>query len=104
MYTNVGESGLSSPAVVNDVVFCSTSKVSLYAFKVDDGTLLWQDVMNDRALLRSKAAAGTMTTASGRKLVFALFVNDVPLPKGVTSTREGKVLGTLCEVIYQHAH
>ncbi len=41
MYTTAGESGLSSPAVVNDVVFCSTSKISIYAFRVDDGTLLW---------------------------------------------------------------
>lgn len=43
MYTSAGECGLSSPAVVNDVVFCSTSKVSIYAFKVSDGTLLWWD-------------------------------------------------------------
>lgn len=43
MYANAGESGLSSPAVVNDVVFCTTSKVSIYAFKVSDGTLLWND-------------------------------------------------------------
>jgi len=41
MYTNPGECGLSSPAVVNDVVFCSTSHISLYAFKVSDGTHLW---------------------------------------------------------------
>jgi D-alanyl-D-alanine carboxypeptidase/D-alanyl-D-alanine-endopeptidase (penicillin-binding protein 4) len=32
-----------------------------------------------------------------------MFVNDVPLPKGTQSTREGKVLGKLCEIIYQHA-
>jgi outer membrane protein assembly factor BamB len=43
MYTTAGESGLGSPAVVNDVVFCATSKVSLYAFDVRDGTLLWWD-------------------------------------------------------------
>jgi hypothetical protein len=43
MYTNAGEAGLSSPAVVNDVVFCTTSKVSIYAFDVRDGTLLWYD-------------------------------------------------------------
>ncbi len=43
MYSSAGESGLSSPAVVNDVVFCTTSKVSIYAFKVSDGTLLWND-------------------------------------------------------------
>lgn len=43
MYANAGESGLSSPAVVNDVVFCTTSKVSIYAFNVRDGSLLWSD-------------------------------------------------------------
>lgn len=41
MYTNAGESGLSSPAVVNDVVFCSTSKIAIYAFSAADGSLLW---------------------------------------------------------------
>jgi outer membrane protein assembly factor BamB len=45
MYTTAGESGLSSPAVVNDVVFCTTSKISIYAFDVRDGRLLWQDDM-----------------------------------------------------------
>jgi outer membrane protein assembly factor BamB len=43
MYTTAGESGLSSPAVVNDVVFCTTSKIAIYAFDVRDGTLLWND-------------------------------------------------------------
>jgi outer membrane protein assembly factor BamB len=43
MYTTPGEGGLSSPAVVNDVVFCSTTKVSLYAFNANDGTPLWHD-------------------------------------------------------------
>jgi D-alanyl-D-alanine carboxypeptidase/D-alanyl-D-alanine-endopeptidase (penicillin-binding protein 4) len=66
------------------------------------GTLVWQDVMNDRLILRSKALAGTLTTSSGRELFVALFVNDVPLPKGVQPTREGKVLGKLCEIIHQH--
>ena len=44
-----------------------------------------------------------MWTARGQKLVFAMFVNDVPLPKGVATTREGKALGRLCEIIYQAA-
>ncbi|MEY2564990.1 MAG: quinohemoprotein ethanol dehydrogenase [Verrucomicrobiota bacterium] len=43
MYTTAAESGISVPAVVNDVVFMATTKVSLYAFAVKDGTLLWQD-------------------------------------------------------------
>ncbi|HEX3129824.1 MAG TPA: PQQ-binding-like beta-propeller repeat protein [Thermoanaerobaculia bacterium] len=42
MYTNPGECGLSSPAVVNDIVFCTTSKVTIYAFNTVDGTCLWQ--------------------------------------------------------------
>jgi len=66
------------------------------------GTLLWHDVMNDRTLLTSKALAGTLTTAKGRNLTIAMFVNGVPLPRGVTSTREGKVLGKLCEIIVQN--
>jgi D-alanyl-D-alanine carboxypeptidase/D-alanyl-D-alanine-endopeptidase (penicillin-binding protein 4) len=67
------------------------------------GTMLWQDLMNDRALVTSKALAGTMTTAKGRPLTLALYVNGVPLPKGVTPAREGKVLGRLCEIIYESA-
>ena len=41
------------------------------------------DLLNDRSLLRSKALAGVMTTAKGTDSVLAMFVNDVPLPKGV---------------------
>jgi hypothetical protein len=35
------EVGLSSPAVVNDVVFVSTDKVGLYALDVATGLCLW---------------------------------------------------------------
>ena len=59
--------------------------------------------MNDRQILRSKSVAGVMTSARGRPLAFAVFVNDVPLPAGVTATREGKTLGRLCEIIYESA-
>jgi D-alanyl-D-alanine carboxypeptidase/D-alanyl-D-alanine-endopeptidase (penicillin-binding protein 4) len=67
------------------------------------GTLVYGDLMNDRPLLRSKALGGVMTTAGGRELTFAIFLNDVPLPRGVTSSREGKVLGKLAEIIQQNA-
>ncbi len=65
------------------------------------GTLSWYDAMNSRLLLRSKALAGTATTADNRELFFAMFVNDVPLAAGVTVQREGKVMGKLCEAIYE---
>jgi outer membrane protein assembly factor BamB len=50
MYSFPGESGLSSPAVTNDVVFVSTSKVAIYAFKTSDGTLLWSDAIGNQTL------------------------------------------------------
>ena len=41
MYTSPNEAGLSSPAVVNDVVFVSTTNPGLYAFHVETGLCLW---------------------------------------------------------------
>src|SRR5262249_35398343 len=64
------------------------------------GTLIWVDSSNDRLMLKSKALAGTMTTKAGTPLFFAMFVNNVPLPEGVGASREGKVLGKLCELLY----
>jgi outer membrane protein assembly factor BamB len=43
MYTAAGEAGLSSPAVVNDVVFVSTTKPGLYALDAATGHSLWFD-------------------------------------------------------------
>jgi outer membrane protein assembly factor BamB len=48
MYRTPAESGLSSPAVVNDIVFCSTTKVALYAFSAVDGCPLWSDQLGDQ--------------------------------------------------------
>ncbi|HKH48777.1 MAG TPA: PQQ-binding-like beta-propeller repeat protein [Thermoanaerobaculia bacterium] len=42
-YANATESGLSVPAVVNDVVLMATTQIGVYAFAADDGRLLWQD-------------------------------------------------------------
>jgi outer membrane protein assembly factor BamB len=48
MYRTPGESGLSSPAVVNDVVFCSTSKIAVYAFDAWSGEKLWEDQLGEQ--------------------------------------------------------
>jgi D-alanyl-D-alanine carboxypeptidase/D-alanyl-D-alanine-endopeptidase (penicillin-binding protein 4) len=66
------------------------------------GTLIWYDRMNERPLLRAKCLAGEMETAKGSRLYFAIFLNDVALPSGAPASREGKVLGKLCEIMYQH--
>jgi len=48
MYRTPGESGLSSPVVVNDLVFFSTSKVAVYAFDAYSGKMLWQDRLGEQ--------------------------------------------------------
>jgi D-alanyl-D-alanine carboxypeptidase/D-alanyl-D-alanine-endopeptidase (penicillin-binding protein 4) len=67
------------------------------------GTYGDADLLNGRMLLRSKALGGYLTTASGRQMVFAVFLNDVPLPRGANADQAGKALGRLCEVLYRHA-
>ena len=52
------------------------------------GTYFWDNTMNNRVLLTSKALAGTMTTASNRNLAIALFVNNVHLEKAADTARE----------------
>jgi D-alanyl-D-alanine carboxypeptidase/D-alanyl-D-alanine-endopeptidase (penicillin-binding protein 4) len=67
------------------------------------GTYTDANLLLDRMFLRAKSLGGVMTTAKGQTLLFAIFVNDVPLPAGVLPTREGKVIGQLCEIIQQNA-
>jgi D-alanyl-D-alanine carboxypeptidase/D-alanyl-D-alanine-endopeptidase (penicillin-binding protein 4) len=59
--------------------------------------------MNGRSVLTSKALAGVLTAKSGRELAFGFYVNGVPLPAGVPTSREGKVLGKLAEIVYENA-
>ena len=56
-------------------------------------------------VLTSKALAGYLETASGKKLAFAFYVNDVPSQAIAPTVSEassltGKKLGRLCEVFY----
>jgi D-alanyl-D-alanine carboxypeptidase/D-alanyl-D-alanine-endopeptidase (penicillin-binding protein 4) len=89
---------------VDGTLWNSVSKESPARGKVraKTGTFIDTDLLNDRLMLRCKSLAGVLTTKSGRHLIFAMFVNDVPLPQGVESTREAKVLGHLCEILYLH--
>lgn len=65
------------------------------------GTMFWHNQMNGGAILTSKSLAGYMTAASGRRLVFAVFVNNLPTKTSEDRERIGKALGRLCEIIYQ---
>ena len=64
------------------------------------GSLPYTDQLNGRKYLVAKGLAGVMTTKSGRKVTFAVFENDVILPKGVPTRRESKALGAICEAVY----
>jgi D-alanyl-D-alanine carboxypeptidase/D-alanyl-D-alanine-endopeptidase (penicillin-binding protein 4) len=63
------------------------------------GTLYWDNVMNGRFVVTSKALAGYMTTSHDRRLAFAMFVNNTHIQKSSETSREGKTLGRLCEII-----
>jgi D-alanyl-D-alanine carboxypeptidase/D-alanyl-D-alanine-endopeptidase (penicillin-binding protein 4) len=71
------------------------------------GTFYVENALDGTIVLTSKALAGYLETASGRSLVFASFVNNVPLdaptPKRSVSdatAAAGRLLGKLCEVLY----
>lgn len=69
------------------------------------GTYYVRDGLTGKSILTSKALAGYMETASGRRLIFAFFLNDVPLGNrggGVSTSTSGagRLLGRLCEVFY----
>ena len=71
------------------------------------GTYFVENELEGTTVLTSKALAGYLETASGRSLVLAAFVNNVPLdaPKPTKSVSDataeaGRLLGKLCEALY----
>ncbi len=64
------------------------------------GTYVWGDALNGRLLLRGKGLGGYMTTASGRKVLVTIFLNNVPMKAPVETNKHGAVLGKLCEIIF----
>lgn len=70
------------------------------------GTFWLTNGLNGGAVLTSKALAGYMETASGRPLIFAFFLNEVPIHGeniNDATAAAGRQLGKLCEVFYDDA-
>jgi len=70
------------------------------------GTYWLDNPLNGKSVLTSKALAGTIDTADGRKLTVAFFVNNVPIDATGIAVSEstaaaGRLLGKLCEVFYE---
>lgn len=64
------------------------------------GTLTWDNLLFDRPLCTSKALAGYLTTAKGKRLAFAAFINGVHLKDGIDAAHLNRDLGKLCEIVH----
>ncbi len=71
------------------------------------GTYFVENQLDGTAVLTSKALAGYLETAGGHSLVFAAFLNNLPLdaPGRYNTVSEataaaGRLLGRLCEALY----
>ncbi len=96
----LGRDGTLAKAVAPDSSARGHARAKTGTYSVENG-------LDGTVVLTSKALAGYLETASGRPLVFAAFVNNVPLdsPRAGRSlseatTEAGRVLGKLCEVFY----
>jgi len=84
--------------IANDVPASSPARGKVRA---KSGTLFWENSMNDKFLVTSKALAGYLTAKSGRELEFSFVVNNAAIDKAAQTKDIGKTLGHLCEVVQQ---
>jgi D-alanyl-D-alanine carboxypeptidase/D-alanyl-D-alanine-endopeptidase (penicillin-binding protein 4) len=96
----LGRDGTLAKAVASDSPARGHARAKTGTYFVENG-------LDGTVVLTSKALAGYLDTASGRSLVLAAFVNNVPLnaPRPDRSVSDataaaGRVLGKLCEVLY----
>jgi D-alanyl-D-alanine carboxypeptidase/D-alanyl-D-alanine-endopeptidase (penicillin-binding protein 4) len=89
----LGVDGTLSEAVGPD----SPARGKVYA---KTGTLVSYNPVDDDLLLTSKALAGYMTAASGRKLLVSIYVNNKMVRTPEDIEQQGKTVGHLCEIIY----
>ena len=69
--------------------------------RAKSGTTIAGDVMHERPLLMVRGLAGYMTARSGRELIFAIYVSDVPLADTLDVLTIIKEQGTIAEIIYE---
>jgi D-alanyl-D-alanine carboxypeptidase/D-alanyl-D-alanine-endopeptidase (penicillin-binding protein 4) len=65
------------------------------------GTLVWEDTLNDRLLVLSKAMSGYVTSSRGRKLAIGIYLNNVSVKDNKEIEDQGKVLGEIADLIYR---
>jgi D-alanyl-D-alanine carboxypeptidase/D-alanyl-D-alanine-endopeptidase (penicillin-binding protein 4) len=67
------------------------------------GTYTRSDPLHNGVMIDSKALAGYMTTKSGKKIAFALFVNHVPVGLDPNAVRDvaGQAMGEIAAAAYE---
>ncbi|MES2789434.1 MAG: D-alanyl-D-alanine carboxypeptidase/D-alanyl-D-alanine-endopeptidase [Planctomycetota bacterium] len=65
------------------------------------GTLFFENLLNNRYLVTSKALAGYMTTSQRKNLAFAVFVNNAHIQTEADTARVGRTLGRFCELVWE---
>jgi len=66
------------------------------------GTAVLYDALNRNLLVVGKGLAGYITTASGKKLAFAAFINHAPVASDISSVeRVGDALAEIAAAIYE---
>jgi len=66
------------------------------------GTTGTYDPLNNRGILLAKSLAGYVDTSHGRRLVFAIYVNNVPFENVNDMMAAGNDLGSIAEAIYTY--
>ena len=69
--------------------------------RAKSGTTVDGDAMNMRPLAMVRGLTGYMTAKSGRELIFALYVSDVPLADPLDVLTIIKEQGDIAEIIYE---
>ncbi len=64
------------------------------------GTTIAEDKLNSRGILLSKSLAGYMVTRSGKKLIFSIYVNNVPLNNTKDVAQVEQDINKVLEAIY----
>jgi D-alanyl-D-alanine carboxypeptidase len=65
------------------------------------GTFQVRDLLHDQMMVTGKGLAGYMTTAGGRRLVFAIYANNVEVKDGGAVTQlVGDALGAIAAAAY----
>ena len=66
------------------------------------GTTGTYDPLNNRGILLAKSLAGYVDTSHGKRLVFAIYVNNVPFENVDDMMAAGNDLGSIAEAIYTY--